>query len=222
VAVKGVVAMTVCAATACLTTTDASVVAPVPFVVSDEFTASGDYGDGQSADDILLFADDPACKQSARAPGVHAGPGLCYKFTYAPLPVGDGQPGQGFGGVAWQSPPNNWGNYPGKRVTQGAKSVHFAAASDPPGLVVTFGVGSSGTTSFPYQETFNPTVAQSFTLTSEMQEFTLPFGAFQKYDRVLNAFNWTISNQHNNYARLGVAPGGRIALYVDGIVWENH
>jgi hypothetical protein len=218
------VAATVCfsiAVAACLVTNDDSGVTHVPFVLSEEYTASGDFGDGQTANRIVMVVDDPKCLQDPKAANLPAPRGSCYAFTYLPLPVGDGQPGQGFGGVAWQSPPNNWGEYPAKRIAQGAKSVHFAAATDTPGLVVTFGVGaaSSGPSKYPYTETFSPTVAQAFTLTAKMQAFTLSFGAFQKYDRVLVAFNWTISDQNNDYTRLGVAPARGITLYVDDIVW---
>jgi hypothetical protein len=98
--------------------------------------------------------------------------------------------------------------------------VHFVAASDTPGVVVTFGVGQPGATAYPYAETFTPTLAQEFTLSQGMQAFTLTFGAFQKYDRVISAFSWTISNQYNDYARLGVAPGQAITLYIDDVVWD--
>ncbi len=211
------------AVASCLGTPDDGSVTPVPFAVSDQYTASGDYGDGQTANDIVMTVEDPACLERASTLSLVAGgvgPGFCYAFTYEPLPVGDGQPGQGFGGVEWQAPPNNWGDYPGKRIAQGARAVHFVAASDTPGVVVTFGVGQPGSTTYPYGETFSPTVAQQFTLSPQMQAFTLSFGAFQKYDRVISAFSWTISNQYNDYVRLGVAPGQAITLYIDDVVWD--
>jgi hypothetical protein len=205
---------------ACLSANGDDGVTPVPFVLSDEFTASGDYGDGQTANDIVMSVNDPGCLSRPLAAGQQAGPGFCYTFTYVPLPVGDGQPGQGFGGVSWQSPPNNWGDYPGKRIAQGAKAVHFIASTDTPGVVVTFGVGQPASSMYPYSDTFVPTLAEQFTLTGQMQAFTLTFGAFQKYDRVLAAFNWTISDQYNNYMRLGVPPGQGITLYINDIVWD--
>jgi hypothetical protein len=219
----GAVFLAYAAATfACLTTPDDSAVVPIPFALSDEYTASGDYGDGQTPNDILMSVDDPSCLRRPLAASLQMGPGSCYSFAYTPLPVGDGQPGQGFGGVAWQSPPNNWGDYPGKLIALGAKAVHFVASSDTPGLVVTFGVGSAATSDYPYTETFSPTLAEQFPLTAEMQPFTLTFGAFQSYSRVLSAFNWTISDQYNDYAKLGIAPGQSINLYVSGIVWDVH
>jgi hypothetical protein len=164
----------------------------------------------------------PECIARRATPDVQLGRGFCYTFTYAPLPLGAGRPGRGFGGVAWQSPPNNWGSYPTKRVAQGAKGVRFVASSDTPGIVVSFGVGSPGQSEYPFRETFSPTVAQEFTLTKEAQAFTLEFGVFQKYDRILSGFNWTISSQTNDYARLGVPPGGAVTLYVDDVVWSDQ
>jgi hypothetical protein len=126
--------------------------------------------------------------------------------------------------VAWQSPPNNWGEYPPKRIAQGAKAVHFVASSDTPNVVVTFGVGAAagGTIAYPYSESFSPTVAEDFTLSPQSQSFTMAFGAFEKYDRVLSAFNWTVSGQKNDYTQLGIPAGGAVNVYVDDVVWDTQ
>jgi hypothetical protein len=63
-------------------------------------------------------------------------------------------------------------------------------------------------------------VAEQYTLNGQMQAFTLSFGFFQKYDRVLSAFNWTISDQYNDYTRLNVPAGQGVTVYVTGIVWD--
>ena len=177
----------------------------LPFLVSDEFTASGFMGDGSGQDVIVMEVDSGACHvRSADSQGA------CYRFDYRPPASG----GMGWGGVYWQAPPNNWGNLPGKRVAPGATQLRLKAAGASGGELATFRVGGlSGTDAsgepYPNADAFQ--AEQSFPLTTELTEYVVPIAADAGYDRVLGGFAWTL-----------LAPADRspVTLFLDDIRWE--
>lgn len=57
----------------------------------------------------------------------------CLEFGYKPSDT--------WVGVAWQDPPNNWGDLPGGYDLNGAKKLTFWARSDYGGEKISFGVG---------------------------------------------------------------------------------
>lgn len=177
----------------------------LPFLVSEEFTASGFMGDGSGKEVIVMAVDSAACH--VRAADAR---GACYRFDYRPPASG----GMGWGGVYWQAPPNNWGSLPGKRVAPGATQVRLKAAGAQGGELATFrvgglsGVDASGAP-YPNADTFQ--AEESFALTTELAEYVVPIPADVAYDRVLGGFAWTL-----------LAPADRspVALFLDDIRWE--
>ncbi len=177
----------------------------LPFLVSDEFTASGFMGDGSGDDVIVMEVDSAACH--VRTPDSR---GACYRFDYRPPASG----GMGWGGVYWQAPPNNWGNLPGKRVAPGATQLRLKAAGAAGGELATFRVGGlSGTDGggepYPNADAFQ--AEQSFQLTTELTEYVVPIAADAGYERVLGGFAWTL-----------LAPADRspVTLFLDDMRWE--
>lgn len=189
-----------------LSASDPNAVVALPFAVSDQFTASGFIGDGATPGAVDMHVQDATCLP--RAPGAA---GYCYSFVYTPLPVGGGAPGQGFAGVYWLSPPNNFGDYPGKNVAPGATSVHFKAAASRAGVVASFGVGlgSSGAPKSHVDTLIVPPMP--FTLTQEMTEYSFAIPSGVPYTEVLGGFLWTIA---------AADAGSGVTLYLDEIVWE--
>lgn len=82
---------------------------------------SGWMGDHQS------LSMDPASRANP-----HSGE-TCLEFGYKPSDT--------WVGVAWQDPPNNWGDLPGGYDLNGAKKLTFWARSDYGGEKISFGVG---------------------------------------------------------------------------------
>lgn len=82
---------------------------------------SGWMGDHQS------LSMDPAARETPRSGET------CLKFHCAPSDT--------WVGVAWQDPPNNWGDLPGGYDLSGAKRLSFWARSDYGGEMISFGVG---------------------------------------------------------------------------------
>ncbi len=171
--------------------------APLPFVVDSAFVASGFMGDGSKAGAIVQ--DDNGMCAATRPAGAQ---GHCHKFTYTPQAGGEG-----WGGVYWQYPVNNWGDQAGKRIAPGATTVKFSAAGGAGGEVVTFLVG--GMMGHAFQDTLTIKVPETLGTTS--MDYSMDLTG-QTYDAVLGGFGWTIE-----------APAGSttpIVFTVDNIRWE--
>lgn len=93
----------------------------VPALLEDHFIPSGYMGD-------IAQVADGAC-DVARTSGAQ---GVCHRFN---ITTGGAQ---GWSGVAWQHPLNNWGDFPGCDFSDGA-SLTFVARGAVGGEVVTFG-----------------------------------------------------------------------------------
>jgi hypothetical protein len=93
----------------------------IPALLEDHFIPSGYMGD-------TTRVADNACNV-ARAPGAT---GVCHRFDITTGGV------QGWSGVAWQHPLNNWGDLPGCDFSGGA-TLTFVARGAVGGEIVTFG-----------------------------------------------------------------------------------
>jgi hypothetical protein len=165
--------------------------AKLPLVVYDEesentpYTASGWMGDTQSIEMDGACADNP---QSGKR---------CLKVTF--------RKADGWGGVAWQNPPDDWGDRPGGLDLTGAKSLVFWARGGRGGERVKFGVGIIK----PEKKYFDTArVEREFTLTNEWQHFSLDLSD-KDLSRIKTGFLWTIQGQ-----------GETTSFYLDTIGFE--
>ena len=148
-----------------------------PLVVYDEeldkapYTPSGWMGDTESIEMDGACIDNP---QSGKR---------CLKVTF--------RKADGWGGVAWQSPPNDWGDLPGGFDLTGAKSLTFWARGNLGGERVKFGVGVIK----PDKKYFDTTrVEEEFSLTKQWQRFSLDLAA-EDLSRIKTGFLWVIEGQ---------------------------
>jgi hypothetical protein len=87
------------------------------FAVSDYYSASGFMGDGENRG-FLTVTRDEDCK-----PRPDGAQGSCFHFTYN---VGV----EGWSGVYWQYPANNWGYEPGRAIGDTYQTVRFVASAE--------------------------------------------------------------------------------------------
>ena len=127
----------------------------------------------------------------------HAGP-TCMKLTFAAP--------DGFGGVAWQSPANDWGDLPGGRDLSGAKKLTFWARGGAGGEVVEFKMGLLGPEKkFPDSAAAGlPPVA----LTKEWKQYSIDLKA-KDLSRIKTAFAWVLGGQ-----------GKPVTFYLDDVRYE--
>jgi hypothetical protein len=200
----------------------------LPFAVDEFFTASGWMGD------VTAIAMDGSCGASPDASAPDAGGGLdartpdaapsdagpsdtstsdagtrdagtriptakCWAVTYTPA---DG--GQGWAGVDWQFPANNWGTMNGRVIPRGAKRVRFYAWGVAGGEAVSFNVGYG----FTSPDQFGITLAnQLLTTTPTAYELDLT-GIEYTCPSARMGFGWTTS---------GTSP---IKFYIDDVEWQ--
>src|SRR3954452_23930957 len=110
----------------------------LPFVVDSAFVTSGFMGDGATAGVVTMVPAKPG--DSTDCNGARASPtsvGSCHSIVYAPPTSG----GEGWAGVYWQYPANNWGTKPGYGIPAGAKKVTFKAKGAAGGEKVAFLAG---------------------------------------------------------------------------------
>ncbi|HMI84290.1 MAG TPA: hypothetical protein VK550_09365 [Polyangiaceae bacterium] len=194
----------------------------LPFAVDEFFTPTGWMGDitaiqmdGTSCGPVADAGASDAGASDARAPDAGAdarGPDAgtsdagtriptakCWTVTYTP---GDG--GQGWAGVDWQFPNNNWGPMIGRVIPRGAKHVRFYAWGDTGAEVVSFNVGYG----FTSPDTFGMTLAnQILTTTPTAYEIDLT-GIDYTCPSVRMGFGWTTA---------GTVP---VKFHVDDVEWQ--
>jgi hypothetical protein len=185
--------------------------APLPFVVSDEFFASGVFGNDQAGRDRVVVDSDPHDCLAPRSPGAQ---GLCYTLSWYVPAMAD------WAGLYWQWPANNWGTAPCKSVPPGAKQVQFKAAGAVGGEQVTFEVGGI----------HGPVSADSLmsqltvTLTTSWTKYTLPIQAPYPAG-VCGAFAWTVQSPPPGtttglqHITVGNTTVDAIAFYLDDVRW---
>jgi hypothetical protein len=192
--------------------------APAWFPLSEQFTASGFMGEGGEREVLKLYMD--RCPR--RDPGAL---GNCFTFDYRPKYLDAMSPfAVKWFGVAWQSPPNNWGEQPGKLVEAGATRIRLKVRGSREGSVrlEAGGIGivpRPDGTPFPYHDEFIvPGTTCKFNAT-EWSECTLELedreGDWIFEDRneleILGPFKWSFMNPSRE----------PITIYFDDIVWEE-
>ena len=122
----------------------------------------------------------------------------CLKITYAAS--------DGWGGVVWQNPANDWGDHPGGWNLTGAKALTFWARGASGGEVVTFQFGLLG-----HDKTYPDTAGgklEPVTLTKTWKPYTLDLTGLD-LSRIKTGFCWTLA-----------ATGKPVTFYLDNIRYE--
>jgi hypothetical protein len=177
---------------------------PVPFNVSDYFAPTGYEGDGANIEDVTLVTMvNDACPTRSPTPT-----GDCYSVTYR---VGALDATQGFAGVLWQYPANNFGAYPGHAVSPGAHAVTGWIRGNAGAEKVQLQVGGINDPTQPYQDSIS-TQTSPITLTTEWQSFSI--GLPNTYGQVLSGFGWIVKAPTP-----GGPPPAPVVFYIDGIQW---
>ena len=178
--------------------TDVATPVSLPFPVSYYFTPTGAYGDAATPGLVSTSND---CPDRAPPPTDGTPQGDCYFVSY-------GNPNEGYGGVFWQFPPNNWGTSQGRMVSPGATQVTFYAKSDNAPLAVGFKAGGindpTPTAALPYSDGID--ASTTFTVTGDWQQYSIPIHG--SYTWVLGGFEWEITTRDP------------VDLYIDSIVWQ--
>lgn len=135
---------------------------------------------------------DEACKTNP-----HSGQ-TCLKFDFTA--------NDGWGGIVWQSPPNDWGDKAGGWDVTGAKQLTFWARGDKGGEVVSFQLGILGSDK-KYPDSANAKL-EKVTLSSEWQQFHIDLSG-KNLSRIKSGFV------------INVAGGGKpLTIYLDDIQYE--
>lgn len=113
----------------------------------------------------------------------------------------------GWGGVVWQSPANDWGSLPGGWDLTGARGLTFRARGAQGGEVVTFKYGLLG-----QDKTYPDTgtgVLDKVTLTKEWKTYTISLQG-QDLSRIKTGFAWVVAGA-----------GQPVTFYLDDIRYER-
>ena len=113
---------------------------------------------------------------------------------------------QGWGGVVWQSPANDWGDKGGGYDLTGAKKLTFWARGDAGGEVVSFQFGL-----IPKDKKFPDTAKGALdkvTLTADWQRYEIAVSD-RDLTRIKTGFVWTLASS-----------GKPIVFFLDNIRWE--
>jgi hypothetical protein len=119
------------------------VVTQFPFAVYDEFSPTNHFVPSGWMGDINSITFDPACKEDPLQGST------CIKIRYQP------GFGQGWAGIYWQYPENNWGDLPGYRF-RGVKKLTFWARGEKGGEESEFKVGGIDSPGKPYRDSLPP------------------------------------------------------------------
>lgn len=147
-----------------------------PFYVSDYFVPSGWIGDGEFARKYIqyeeIFRNKIPCPEDTD--------GTCIKIIYSPGVIQ-------WGGIFWQSSPNNWGEKPGKYIKD-ATRISFWARGQKGGEKIEFLAGGIESPGKVYKDSFKATTSV-LTLTNQWKKYTIDLKN-KDLSSVLNAFGW--------------------------------
>jgi len=135
---------------------------------------------------------DPVCTESP-----HSGP-TCLEVTYSSP--------DGWVGVVWQHPANDWGDRPGGLDLTGAKRLTLWARGAEGGEIVDFGIGLLGRGKL-YPDTVRE-VLKGVALTREWQRYTIELKG-RNLTQVKSPFFWRLEGQ-----------GRPITFYLDDVKFE--
>ena len=174
----------------------------LPLAVSSVFVPSGYMGDGSTAGAVAMMplkTTDPQDCGGDRSP---AAIGTCYTVTYTPV-----SGGQGWAGVYWQYPANNWGAQGGLGIPAGATEVSIWAKGAAGGESLTLVAGGIETTGMAHEDTFKANSTATLTTSWAQYTITLP----STYGPVLGGFAWSVAAPKS---------GGSVQFSVDSIQWK--
>jgi hypothetical protein len=112
----------------------------------------------------------------------------------------------GWGGVVWQSPANNWGDRPGGWNLTGAKKLTFWARGAKGGEVVSFEFGLLGKDK-KFPDSGQGKLAKA-TLTPDWRQYTIDLGQ-QDLTRIQTGFAFVIAGR-----------GAPVVFYLDDVQYE--
>ena len=113
---------------------------------------------------------------------------------------------KGWGGVAWQNPPNDWGDRAGGYDLTRAKKLTFFARGEQGGEIVSFEFGV-----IPHNKKFPDTGKgrlEKVVLGKEWQRYEIPI-TNQDLTRIKTGFVWTVASRDQP-----------VVFYLDNILWE--
>jgi hypothetical protein len=117
---------------------------------------------------------------------------------------------QGWAGVYWSDPENNWGQRPGGYDLSAMQRLTFWARTDTPGMDVEFIVGGigCGQAGAPYPDSVCGKVARKIALETAWTHYTIDLSAFPRdWSQVLGGFGFSTN-------RAGT-------FYLDDIVYDE-
>jgi Glycosyl hydrolases family 2, TIM barrel domain len=135
---------------------------------------------------------DEACKTDP-----HSGQ-TCMKFDFTAS--------DGWGGIVWQSPPNDWGDKPGGWNLTGAKKLTFWARGEQGGEVASFELGILKSDK-KFHDSTNAKLEKT-TLTTEWQQFTIELTG-RDLSRIKTGFVISVGNA-----------GRPLTIYLDDVQYE--
>jgi hypothetical protein len=169
-----------------------------PYNIAGDYIASGYMGDGNFASDISMSS--AKCKVSR--PGNTSG--ICTKVTFAAKT-------SNWAGVYWQSPANNWGDFPGSRI-QGATKLTFWSLGDRGGEVVEFKAGGINSPQKKFNDSFERGLpSRVVALDTTWHQYTIDLRD-ANLNSVIGAFAWIAKRSDN--------PDG-LTFYLDEIQYEK-
>lgn len=103
---------------------------------------------------------------------------------------------QGWSGIYWQYPLNNWGNYPGYKLKDGASALNFWARGENGGEKAEFKVGGINDDKLPFHDSFGPKSTGVIELTKEWKQHSINLKG-QDLSSLIGGFCW-VTNTHQN------------------------
>ena len=152
--------------------------APLPFIVYDEAgRGSPTYMPSGYMGNVAAIKMDERCTDTP-----HSGK-TCLQVRYTAT--------DNWGGVAWQSPANDWGDKPGGRNLTGAKRLTFWARGERGGETVFFCWGLLGKDK-PFFDTAQEETLTASRSTKEWKQYAIDLRS-KDLSRIKTAFAWTVA-----------------------------
>ncbi len=117
---------------------------------------------------------------------------------------------RGWAGIYWQYPLNNWGEYPGYKLSSAVK-ISFWARGEKGGEKAEFKVGGISNPTKPHRDSFGPLTTGVLSLTREWKKYAVSLKD-RDTSNIIGGFCWAVSRMRN--------PKG-CTIYVDDIVFES-
>jgi len=111
----------------------------------------------------------------------------------------------GWGGIVWQHPPNDWGDKPGGFNLSGAKKLSFRAKGEQGGEVITISMGIIGRDKPHYD---SAKAEQKFTLTNDWKTYSLDLS------------NKDLSRIKSGFCIVTAGQGKPFAIQIDDVKYE--